>query len=276
MRIFTYFRVAAIALLVFDYLLTFPQEVSLIWPSRWTLIKVLFLLTRYMPFVEAGMGAYEHFLRHPTAEICYLFFKTTSWLLLVGMILTEIMLTLRTWAVWNRDQRLSIGLPIFFLLCFVPAVKVIDISIKSLSFMPLQSPVLLGCLMIKGSSLVGVPWFLLLVYEAGIFLLMLLKAMQFYKIGGRSQMFNIVFGNGLLFYMYLFIITLINLIFSQTLPPLLKLTLVTITRMFHAILGCRVVLDIKAEASNSGLVAIGPSPASGVSESETFPSSTQT
>jgi hypothetical protein len=37
---------------LYDFILTFPQEVSLIWPAPWSLMKVLFLLTRYLPFAD--------------------------------------------------------------------------------------------------------------------------------------------------------------------------------------------------------------------------------
>ena len=34
------------------YLLTFGLEVNFIWPSRWKLVRMLFTLTRYLPFVD--------------------------------------------------------------------------------------------------------------------------------------------------------------------------------------------------------------------------------
>lgn len=37
---------------VLDYLLTFDLEISLIWKSNWSIMKVLFLLARYMPFAD--------------------------------------------------------------------------------------------------------------------------------------------------------------------------------------------------------------------------------
>jgi len=164
--------------------------------------------------------------------------------------LAEIMLTLRVWAVWNKDRRLTIVLPIFFLLCSAPIVKVKLMFVKSLAFMPLVSPAFIGCLIIKGSTILSVAWCLLLVYEAGIFLLMLLKAVQCYKVGGRSRLFDVVFGNGLLYYMYLFMLALINVIISQAMPPSLIIVLASTERVLHAILGCRVVLDIRGEVSD--------------------------
>ncbi len=41
-----------------DYFLTLNAEVSLIWPSRFNFVKVLFLLTRYMPFVDVSLVLY--------------------------------------------------------------------------------------------------------------------------------------------------------------------------------------------------------------------------
>ena len=36
----------------YDYCLTFTREVSLVWDARWNYMKVLFLFTRYQPFVD--------------------------------------------------------------------------------------------------------------------------------------------------------------------------------------------------------------------------------
>jgi hypothetical protein len=43
-----------------------------------------------------------------------------------------VILTLRTWAVWNRDRRMAIGLLVFFALCWVPCIPVIIIYNKSI------------------------------------------------------------------------------------------------------------------------------------------------
>jgi hypothetical protein len=42
-----------------------------------------------------------------------------------------VILTIRVWAVWGRDRRLTIGLPIFFAMCFVPCIALMVIFLKS-------------------------------------------------------------------------------------------------------------------------------------------------
>ncbi|KAF9444975.1 hypothetical protein P691DRAFT_676580, partial [Macrolepiota fuliginosa MF-IS2] len=41
---------------VFDWLLTFEMEISFIWRALWTLMKGLYLLERYSPFVDVVFG----------------------------------------------------------------------------------------------------------------------------------------------------------------------------------------------------------------------------
>ena len=37
---------------VWDYILTFRMEVDLVWKSKWTLMKGLYLFQRYLPFID--------------------------------------------------------------------------------------------------------------------------------------------------------------------------------------------------------------------------------
>jgi len=45
--------VAASALFIWDYILTFGMEVDLVWKSKWNLMKGLYLFQRYLPFIDA-------------------------------------------------------------------------------------------------------------------------------------------------------------------------------------------------------------------------------
>ncbi|KZP25113.1 hypothetical protein FIBSPDRAFT_820999 [Athelia psychrophila] len=50
-----YFDVFSACVLVYDYILTFNSEVTLIWGEPWKLLKVLFLLSRYLPFADTTL-----------------------------------------------------------------------------------------------------------------------------------------------------------------------------------------------------------------------------
>ena len=51
--------VASTALLVFDTILTMPDEVELIWRRKWNLSTALYFTTRYLAFVDGGIAKYR-------------------------------------------------------------------------------------------------------------------------------------------------------------------------------------------------------------------------
>jgi len=52
MKLVTNFNVASSAVFIWDYILTFRMEVDLVWRSKWNLMKGLYLLQRYLPFID--------------------------------------------------------------------------------------------------------------------------------------------------------------------------------------------------------------------------------
>ncbi|KAJ7201662.1 hypothetical protein GGX14DRAFT_544678 [Mycena pura] len=50
-----YMNVASMTILVFDYLLSFELEVSLVWGTKWSFSKVFFLCSRYPPFLDVPL-----------------------------------------------------------------------------------------------------------------------------------------------------------------------------------------------------------------------------
>ncbi|KAF9014840.1 hypothetical protein BDZ89DRAFT_962522, partial [Hymenopellis radicata] len=48
---------------VYDYLLTLDQEVELVWRAKWNVTKILYLATRYLPFVDIVVVLWRKFFR---------------------------------------------------------------------------------------------------------------------------------------------------------------------------------------------------------------------
>ncbi|PFH53279.1 hypothetical protein AMATHDRAFT_45557 [Amanita thiersii Skay4041] len=58
LRVDTALQFTSATVLIYDYLLTVHLEEALIWSSNWSYIKVLFLINRYLPFVDITLGLY--------------------------------------------------------------------------------------------------------------------------------------------------------------------------------------------------------------------------
>ncbi|KAG2055273.1 hypothetical protein BDR06DRAFT_1020478 [Suillus hirtellus] len=58
LQISKYTNIGSLAILVFDYCITFQDEVRWTWSRPWGLIRVVFTISRYLPFVGSGLTAY--------------------------------------------------------------------------------------------------------------------------------------------------------------------------------------------------------------------------
>jgi len=63
---------SAVALFIYDYLLTLDREINLIWFSPWTYTKVLFLLVKYLTFADTFLLLYNQIILNVSADTCRL------------------------------------------------------------------------------------------------------------------------------------------------------------------------------------------------------------
>ncbi|KIK81727.1 hypothetical protein PAXRUDRAFT_832652 [Paxillus rubicundulus Ve08.2h10] len=54
-----YLNVAAVAAFLFDYCLTFSSEVHHVWGRKWEMTRIVFTISRYLPFVASAMTCYS-------------------------------------------------------------------------------------------------------------------------------------------------------------------------------------------------------------------------
>ncbi|KAG1870851.1 hypothetical protein F4604DRAFT_1583532 [Suillus subluteus] len=64
---------------IFDFCITFQDEVKWTWFRPWDITRVIFAISRYLPFIGSGLTVYG-------------------------------LLVIRTWAFWQRSKRMLIGL----------------------------------------------------------------------------------------------------------------------------------------------------------------------
>ncbi|KAF9007424.1 hypothetical protein BDQ17DRAFT_1422801 [Cyathus striatus] len=250
-QVFHYMNVASIVLLYYDYLLTFNLEVSLIWPSNWGAMKILFLLARYTPFIDSLIVFYHHFAPNISQESCLKAYEANGWMYIAGACFAEIILTLRTWAVWRKDPVVKFGLPAFFIAVWVASCVIVAKFLRTLEFAHAPYPGFRGCLVIGGSSILCILWILLMVFNTGTLILMGLRASRTRRLVVTSELLQTVYRDGITYYIYLFVLSLVNVILVLKLPLDYVNLLSTLERVMQSILGCRVILHIRERGIRS-------------------------
>ncbi|KAF8659938.1 hypothetical protein AX16_001674 [Volvariella volvacea WC 439] len=194
---------AGAALFVYDYALTIGMEVDLVWWSEWNVVKVLYLIQRYMPFADA--------------IALTIWYKSMAWMYIIGVAISEVVLTWRAWAVWNQDKRLTYALPIFFLALWAPNFWCMSHFLDNviLYSLPEQN---LYCLFEPKNRSLAICYILLSAYEACILALMLLPGIQNGLIALDSGLIKAVFRDGALFFVYLLVLSMVNVVVIFILP----------------------------------------------------------
>ncbi|KIM36360.1 hypothetical protein M413DRAFT_292129 [Hebeloma cylindrosporum] len=218
-RLVTNFNVMASTMYIWDYILAFSMEVDLIWKSKWSFMKGLYLFQRYLPFLEITGILYYATGVGLTKTFCRNFSFGGAVISGLRIIASEMIPTLRTWAVWNRNRHLSIILPILFILVEGSSLVIMGIYFNSVKYNDPPYPGFKGCFPTNAHKydLVFMSA-LAIIWDSLMLTLMLIPGIRAFRSGGNSDLVNTVYRDGVIYYLYLFVLSFINIIVLATLP----------------------------------------------------------
>ncbi|KAF9072402.1 hypothetical protein BDP27DRAFT_411397 [Rhodocollybia butyracea] len=229
-------------LLVYDYSCTLNQELEFIWSKPLSVGSLLFFVNRYLPFLDTvGMSVILDFKSDMFTDAqCKRHFRLTAWLMFVGMLLSEVILTLRTSALWGRKPAVDISFVCLAIASAAPAIYFLHLEMSSLDFgSPFANP---GCISAKSNNTIFIVFGILAFYEFVIAVFTAIKAHKHMRCT-QSPWVVQIYREGLLFYVYMFVFSVINACIAGRNPEL-GAPLQTLQRVFHSILCNRVLFMI--------------------------------
>ncbi|XP_006460421.1 hypothetical protein AGABI2DRAFT_177985 [Agaricus bisporus var. bisporus H97] len=212
------FKVASVTIMALDWLLTMDMEVSLMWRGRWNVTKVLYFLTRYLPFIDTSVVMYRQFGTVLSPSLCRITYEYAAWTFIIGMGCAELILSLRTYAVWNKDKRLLIGLPLLFISTWTVGFIVLGFYLSRTTHGVSPVPQLLGCIMVDESSILSACYIVLMIFDACVLALMAIRGISALRSGGDSQFMRVVYSDGIIYYVYLSALSIFNTVIILRLP----------------------------------------------------------
>ncbi|TFK62653.1 hypothetical protein BDN72DRAFT_848440 [Pluteus cervinus] len=281
-RINQYLTVASSALYLYDLLLTLDLEVDLLWPAKWTPLKVIYLLQRYLPLINLAIvialnckfldmriqikssdsvffltGQFGGVLNPQTCEIL---FRFSAWSFLVGMTFSEGILMLRTLALWGNSRKFRIALILFSLCCMIPVYLILGLYYRTLTFYSIPSPGM-HCFATGQSRLVYLFWVFLTVYDTGIIILTAIPGFRAYRSQAirHSTLTQVLYRDGILHYAYMLALSALNIVLILNLPADYAIVfLSSMERVTYSVLTSHVVLHLREQAYRTQVVMTSP------------------
>ncbi|KAG2357242.1 hypothetical protein BDR07DRAFT_388290 [Suillus spraguei] len=219
-------NVGAFALLIFDFCITFQDEVNWTWFRPWDITRVIFVVSRYLPFIGAGLTVYDALnVDVPPARG-----KVENIIHIIGIVAAEGLLVIRTWAFWQRSKRMLIGLVTYGALTVI-AITFINVRIGNVQLTAVPDDVLV--------------YILLALFECVILALTVYKKFSNYR-KSESSIVTALY-SGSMFYMSCIIaITVLNALNDAVFPVGYLGMFDTLQVVIHSILASRIMFHIRS------------------------------
>jgi len=180
--------------------------------------------------------------RHNTVKQCHIENEIITWLMFFGILFSEIILMIRTYAIWDRRRSILITFCGFGLFIFIPGIILVQYAMASLEYIEVPSNITACVASHVKSEFVGAAFILLVFTETVTVILTMTKAVQHLR-HSRSTWVSKMYTDGLLFYIYTLGLSLTNVVVilsSKTSAGWLY----PLQSVFHSIFCSRVLLLI--------------------------------
>ncbi|KAJ8461777.1 hypothetical protein ONZ45_g18178 [Pleurotus djamor] len=245
----SYSLIAFACLLLYDHIITLSDEIQYVWSTPWGLGKLLFFLTRYIPYLDIISGVWRY-MGPPTMshDLCIVLNQVSGWICVAGLLIAEVIMVLRVWAIYNQSRKMGVFLVIAALTCIIIGGIMYGVFVKSTAidtssgFRELTS--LRGCHFSAESNTSYISFLLLMTFEMLMLLLTILKGIN--DLGPKLNLSNST--SSFLFKFYQDAISLANVIVLVVADRHLAIILVSPQCALHSIFSARILLRLREDA----------------------------
>ncbi|KAG1724739.1 hypothetical protein EDB19DRAFT_294567 [Suillus lakei] len=244
LQISKYTNIGSLAILIFDFCITFQDEVHWIWSRPWNLIRVIFTISRYLPFVGSGLTAYAALrVSGPCPPSL-----AENIIHIISIVAAEGLLVIRTWAFWGKSKKLLIGLLTYSVATVIAAV--------AMNILPNHQLISTDISMIPGpcgfesSRNAALVYAILALFECVILILTAYKWFHdYWEI--RSSIVTTVYGGSMVYMLCIIAITVTNVIIDAAFPVGFTNMFDTLQLVIHSVLASRILFHLRSSDSHA-------------------------
>ncbi|TDL18912.1 hypothetical protein BD410DRAFT_842481 [Rickenella mellea] len=220
-KVVNYVNVASTALLSYDFLLTLGDEIRIMWGAKWNAGKILFFMTRYPVFTDCTLNLVFFMSSDLDPKLCAPLFKAVGWQSYFGVLVAELILMARTYAIYRRSRSVLIIFAIIFVCLNTPAVIFLNKFLKSTEFLS-QSPfpTLAPCIPTSVNGIAFLDFVLLMAFELVVVILTAWKGIYQWR-ENQSPLMKTLVKDGVFYFFWLFAVSLANAVVLKAAPCIL-------------------------------------------------------
>ncbi|KAF5329554.1 hypothetical protein D9619_009020 [Psilocybe cf. subviscida] len=257
---------ACLTVLIYDHILCLETEISKMWPTRWSLPKILYCINRYPVVAMLLFNCISASRTDLSSETfwfnldltyempsCVFYLRWLTVTVTVSTTVVQGILVLRVWALYRNSGRWPMWLAYFFYFGGTATLFGLvvqdyvgeDVKINDdLSTLP-------GCYATSVPSIIAGFWISPLIVETVLFLLVVKYARVLWLNGlGMPRIFTQLARDSTVYFVVVFGLLLANFLMFQLGPPFLSSLLVTPSTTAGCILTSHMILNMRSIISN--------------------------
>jgi len=234
-----------------------PAEIEHIWKTKFGLGSILYILTRYLAFIEAPfliLYAFDVGYGHsPNAEmLCLRAYRVAAWLDTWGTIVANNILYLRTAAIWGWTTPTFVCVAVANMFFIPSSVYDLAITLRSMKFVPSPVASLFPCDVAFPVNRAVYNFASVILVESGVLVLTLYRRFRTWP-EHPTPLLRTLFYDAILFFGCLCVLAILNVILYAT--PSLKdfyQLLVEMQYILTSVLTARIILHLRITGANPG------------------------
>ncbi|KIJ11467.1 hypothetical protein PAXINDRAFT_171778 [Paxillus involutus ATCC 200175] len=234
-------NVAALSVFLFDYCLTFSSEVHHVWGRKWETTRIVFTISRYLPFIASAMTCYNVLYSHKCGA--YIFILDALYDCCI--ISAEVILILRTYALWGRNRwvlAILAVLAVAFIAAAIGSATTIDFSLPGDSDSP-YSFYPSSCAY-RTSRSAAFQYIFLMVYEIILQSMNTWRKFRTYR-NVQSQTLHTLYWDGIMYMFWVILLSAVNMAVMVTAPLASIASMDTAQVAIHGLLASRIFFNLR-------------------------------
>ncbi|KAG1773565.1 hypothetical protein EDD22DRAFT_208922 [Suillus occidentalis] len=243
LQVFTYIYASMATFWTYDYACSIQEEGMFLFCSRWRRVKLLYVVTRYVPFLLFAAHLYMNFVPDETSDTCQFVNNICSCFSLILFVCSESFFILRTYVLWDNNKIVLAAMLLAFVTLFAGALAAVFSVTANAPFVTSSIPGITGCYQSSGSMGLFVPYLLLFVLELMLISLTLTCAIQKWR-ASDDRLYVVILKHNVFYYACGLGFSIVNVLASLLLDYAYSGMFQDFQGVIHTILATRMHLHL--------------------------------
>ncbi|KAG2754837.1 hypothetical protein P692DRAFT_201122898 [Suillus brevipes Sb2] len=205
---------------VYDYARSFHKEWKFLRQSRWTKVKALYVVTRYLPFFLITMYLCLNFTPNENGNKCQILINTYSSFSQISLICSECFFVLRTYALWNNNRIVLVGIlsTAFAMVATSVSIRFTNISTSYVTNNMISGiPGIPSCSWSSSGILYFMSFIFLFVFQLGLVSLTIIRVIQSWR-SAKGHLHAVLVKHNMFYYACGLVFSAVNVLVPVLFP----------------------------------------------------------